>query len=192
VESCLQEFMGEIEQVPPAYSAAKVTGRRAYDLARRGEEVSLAPRRVQIYGIDIRAFAFPRLDLEVHCGKGTYIRALARDLGKKLGCGAYLATLCRTRVGPFSVEAALSLDAPREEARQRLLPLQSALAGMPELTLSDPEIRRLKAGQEVSCDLDFKDIWPDEVAVCDGKGKLVAVCRWRPGKGSVKPEKVLS
>src|SRR5262249_34880588 len=76
VRGRLDEFLGEIEQVPPAFSAAKVTGRRAYDLARRGDEVVLQPRKVQIYQIDVRGYAWPRLDLEVRCGKGTYIRSL--------------------------------------------------------------------------------------------------------------------
>ena len=73
--------MGEIDQVPPAYSAAKLTGRRAYDLARRGEEVNLRPRKVTVYGITVLAYAYPHLDLEVHCGKGTYVRSLGRDIG---------------------------------------------------------------------------------------------------------------
>src|SRR5262245_19826772 len=86
VRACLAGFVGEIEQTPPPYSAAKVTGRRAYGLARRGEDVELAPRRVQIYGIDVLAYNYPLLELEVRCGKATYIRSLARDAGERLGC----------------------------------------------------------------------------------------------------------
>src|SRR5947209_7070555 len=90
VVEALASFVGTIEQVPPAFSAAKVTGRRAYDLARAGQNVDLAPRPVTIYGIDLLACAYPRLELEVHCARGTYIRALARDLGARLGCGGYI------------------------------------------------------------------------------------------------------
>jgi tRNA pseudouridine55 synthase len=97
VRACLAGFVGEIEQTPPAYSAAKVTGRRAYDLARRGEDVALAPRRVQINGIDVLAYNYPLLDVEVRCGKGTYIRSLARDVGDRLGCGGFVEMLRRTR-----------------------------------------------------------------------------------------------
>src|SRR4051794_35563280 len=82
VEEALSHFVGRIEQVPPAYSAAKVGGRRAYDLARRGADVALAPRTVRVDAIDVRAFDYPRLTLEVRCGKGTYVRSLARDLGE--------------------------------------------------------------------------------------------------------------
>ena len=97
VAACLQEFVGDIDQVPPGYSAARVSGRRAYDLARRGEEVSLQARKVRVYAVEILAYTWPRLELEVRCGKGTYIRSLARDLGKRLGCGGLIESLRRTR-----------------------------------------------------------------------------------------------
>src|SRR5262249_42878594 len=104
VERVLAQLVGELEQVPPAFSAAKVTGRRAYDLARRGEQVALQPRRVQVHGINLLAFDYPQLELEVVCGKGTYIRSLARDLGERLDCGGLVETLRRTRVGPFTAD----------------------------------------------------------------------------------------
>src|SRR5207237_1092371 len=140
----LDEFLGEIRQVPPAYSAAKVTGRRAYDLARRGAEVALQARTVRIDEIAVLSFAWPRLDLEVRCGKGTYIRALARDLGERLGCGAYLECLRRTRVGAFLAEDALSLDADKETALSRLLPLAEAVRDLRALVLADDQVERLR------------------------------------------------
>src|SRR5439155_13312830 len=97
----LQSSIGEIQQIPPAYSAAKVTGRRAYDLARAGRDFSLRPRTVHIRSLDLLAYHYPWLDIQVCCGKGTYIRSLARDLGQRLGCAALVETLRRTRVGPF-------------------------------------------------------------------------------------------
>ncbi len=103
--------------MPPAYSAAKVTGERAYDLARRGEEVTLRPRAVRIHAIKVLHYGYPNLELEVQCGKGTYIRSLARDLGARLGCGALVQTLRRTRVGPFAADGALTLESDAQTAR---------------------------------------------------------------------------
>ncbi|MFO0930987.1 MAG: tRNA pseudouridine(55) synthase TruB, partial [Gemmataceae bacterium] len=135
VEAALARFVGTIEQVPPVYSAAKVTGQRAYALARRGEEVQLRARPVQVYAIRVLGYDPPDLDVEIDCGKGTYIRSLARDVGAALGCGAYVATLRRTRVGPFHAEQAIALDAERAEARARLLPPTDALAELPRVVL---------------------------------------------------------
>src|SRR5262245_27595824 len=112
----LSEFVGEIDQTPPAYSAARSGGQRAYTLARRGRSADLSPRRVRIDRIVVTSFAFPKLRLEIDSGKGTYIRSLARDLGERLGCGAYVSKLCRTRVGSFSVDDAVSIHADAEAA----------------------------------------------------------------------------
>src|SRR5262249_38245272 len=149
VAEALRAFIGEIDQVPPAYSAAKVTGRRAYALARRGDDVQLAPRKVEVYEITLRDYEYPLLDVEVRCGKGTYIRSLARDLGERLGCGGLIQTLRRFRVGRFSVDDALSLDADKSSARARLRPLDEAVAALPRITLADAEIARLRQGQEI-------------------------------------------
>src|SRR5207253_1778941 len=143
-------FLGEIEQVPPAFSAAKVTGKRAYDMARRGEEVTLAARRVRIDAIDVLRYEFPLLELEVRCGKGTYIRSLARDLGERLGCGGYIQTLRRTRVGCFDVAGALSLDADPATARRSLRPLALALSELPRRVLSEAEAARVRQGQPLA------------------------------------------
>jgi tRNA pseudouridine55 synthase len=170
VESMLANFVGDIEQVPPAYSAAHVEGRRAYALARQGEEVKLDARRVSVYGIDVTRYAFPELEVVVHCGKGTYIRSLARDLGDRLGVGGLVQALRRTRIGPFAVEDALSLDATADEARARLRPAVEALADLPRVVLSAAEATRLRDGQRLR--------WshPDgEVAVVAERGDLVAI-----------------
>jgi tRNA pseudouridine55 synthase len=143
------EFIGAIEQVPPAFSAAKVSGRRAYDLARQGDEVALSSRRVHVHGIDILAYEYPRLELEVRCGKGTYIRSLARDLGERLGCGAYVDVLRRTRVGPFDAAEALGLDADAATARSQLLPVVAAVSELPHLVLSTSDIIRLQHGRAI-------------------------------------------
>lgn len=121
VRTALAGFVGVVEQLPPAYSALKVAGRRAHDLARRGEAVELKPRPVRIDAVRLLGYAWPFVEVEVDCGKGTYIRSIARDLGEKLGVGGLVASLRRTRVGPFTAEQAIGLDIGWQEARSRLL-----------------------------------------------------------------------
>lgn len=113
VEAALQKFVGDIQQVPPSYSACKVNGNRAYELKREGKDVELKPKSIRIDGIELTHYddESKRVGIRVVCGKGTYIRALARDLGKALGSGAYLTELRRTRVGDVRVEDCLTLDA---------------------------------------------------------------------------------
>jgi tRNA pseudouridine55 synthase len=111
VRAALDRHTGDIAQRPPAYSAIKVGGRRAYKLARAGDAVELAPRTVRIESIDLHRYDWPRLEITVTCGKGTYIRALARQLGQALGTGGYLAALRRTAIGPYTIEHAWPLDA---------------------------------------------------------------------------------
>lgn len=116
IHQALQQFVGEIQQVPPTYSAVKVNGDRAYDLRRKGEEVELAPKTLRIDEIEVQHFDPSQmlLTIRVVCGKGTYIRALARDLGRALNSGAYLTALRRTRVGDVRVENCLQLDSFKE------------------------------------------------------------------------------
>ena len=110
VQAVLPRFTGTIEQVPPAFSAMKVAGRRAYDLARRGHEVQLEPRQVKVYAIELLHYEWPHLRLRIDCGRGTYIRAVARDLGMALKVGGYLTELRRTRIGPFGIDRAVSIE----------------------------------------------------------------------------------
>lgn len=149
VDRALALFVGTIEQTPPAYSAAKVSGRRAYDLARRGQEVDLTPRTIVIHQIVVNAFTYPHLDIEVRCGKGTYIRSLARDLGVKLGCGGYIASLRRLEVGWFKEDDAIAIDSDAECARARLLPPWRAVQDWPPTVLSAEDADRLRHGQRI-------------------------------------------
>jgi tRNA pseudouridine55 synthase len=110
IEKALEQFQGRITQRPPAYSALKVGGRRAYDLARRGQAVELAPRAVNVYSITLHEYAWPAARISVECGRGTYIRAIARDLGEHLGVGGYLSALRRTRIGRFAADEAVTLE----------------------------------------------------------------------------------
>ena len=116
IENVLARFVGDIEQVPPSYSACKINGNRAYELKRKGKDVELTPKNIQIDSIELTDFdeETMRMGIRVNCGKGTYIRALARDIGRALGSGAYLTTLCRTRVGEFTIDRCLDLDEVEE------------------------------------------------------------------------------
>src|SRR5262249_22794729 len=107
IEGAVAPLVGEILQRPPTYSALKVQGRRAYDLARAGRPVEMPPRRVRIDGIAVIHYAWPRLELAIECGGGTYIRSIARDLGETLGCGGLVEALTRTRIGPFTIDQAV-------------------------------------------------------------------------------------
>jgi tRNA pseudouridine55 synthase len=191
VAAALAGLVGTIEQVPPAYSAAKVAGRRAHALARRGEDVTLRARPVQVHAIDVLRYAYPDLEVEVRCGKGTYVRSLARDLGRALGCGAFVQTLRRTRVGPFTAEAAARLDMPPEEARLGLLPLEAAVAELPRAVLPPREVGRLRSGQAVALPPALAGR-RGEVGVFDGSGSLVAIAITEGASRLLRPAKVLS
>ena len=189
-------FIGDIDQVPPVYSAAKVAGARAYHLARKGREVSLQPRRVRIDAIDVLAYDYPRLEVEVRCGKGTYIRSLARDLGQRLGCGALVEELRRTRVGPFAASHGVTLDMGASAIVSGVLPLAAAVADLPELVLPLPTLERLRHGQKIP----FSDLATPlkesadmaKVAVFEEDRSLVAVARFSFKDQALLPEKVFT
>lgn len=127
LDCALAQLRGEIEQVPPAFSAVKIKGVRSYRLARQGTPVPIKPKRVHVYSIRILDYVWPRLDLEIHCARGTYIRAIARDLGQSLGCGACCEALTRIAVGPFHIQDAVNLRTDDDDAvRAALLPLADA------------------------------------------------------------------
>lgn len=110
VERVLRSFEGEIEQVPPTFSAVKVDGKRSYELARKGEEVTLQAKTIKISSMELLKYAMPDIKIKVTCGKGTYIRALARDIGLALNSGGHLTELCRSRVGAFEIEDAIGVE----------------------------------------------------------------------------------
>ncbi|HYM30655.1 MAG TPA: tRNA pseudouridine(55) synthase TruB [Candidatus Cybelea sp.] len=155
IRAALPAFIGRIEQVPPAYSAVKVDGRRAYQLARQGTVAALAARQVVV-----RTFVLLKVvdehsaEFEVDCGKGTYVRALARDLGRRLGCYGHVSALRRTRVGRFREETAISLVKLADLCQfappfEHLLPVETALDDIPALALTGPQAQRLRSGQAV-------------------------------------------
>ncbi len=118
IKNATHQFTGEILQVPPAHSAIKVDGKRVYELARAGKEVKLEPRKLTIYTFEITRIELPEVDFRVVCSTGTYIRSLAHDFGQALGCGAYLSRLCRTRIGEFRLEEAMTLPGFEEEVKR--------------------------------------------------------------------------
>ncbi|MFD2512431.1 tRNA pseudouridine(55) synthase TruB [Pontibacter locisalis] len=120
IKAAAQSFVGTIEQVPPIYSAVMVDGKRAYDLARKGKSAELKPRTITIKAFDITSIEGAELYFRVVCTKGTYIRSLAHDLGQKLGCGAHLSSLVRTRIGEYKLEDALTIEDIQEIRRQQL------------------------------------------------------------------------
>lgn len=155
IRAALPAFVGVVEQVPPQFAAVKVAGERAYDLARRGEAVDLAPRPVHIRALDLIERPDPdHAVLELLCGRGTYVRALVRDLGEQLGCHAHVVALRRLRVGPFGEDQAIALAAldhlvEDDALPQALLPVAKALDDMPSLALTGPQADRLRAGQSI-------------------------------------------
>lgn len=152
VEAVLPRFTGPIDQVPPAYSALKVDGERAYDLARKGEEVTLASRAVTIRSLTLRESTADSATLTAHVSKGTYIRSLARDIAQALGTVGHVTMLRRIKAGPFTLESAISLDKLAEAAKGRtlehcLLPLRAGLDDIPALSLTPDQAGALRQGR---------------------------------------------
>jgi tRNA pseudouridine55 synthase len=193
----LPSFTGEIEQVPPRYSALKVDGARAYELARDDEDFELAARRVSIDSLTLIDHPDPdRCVLEAHCGKGTYVRALARDLGRALGALGHVEQLRRTRVGPFGQERAITLSAlealaegGHEALLTALLPVETALCDIPVLAIAGADADRLRRGQPVL--LKGRDAPIVEGTVyATSRGTLVAV--GEVSRGELKPKRIFN
>ena len=193
VAAALPAFVGEIEQVPPAFSAVKVEGERAYDLARAGEDVELAPRPVVIHSA--RVAEAPDRDhvvLEIECGKGTYVRAIARDLADALGACGHVSQLRRTRVGGFRDENAVTLEKLEElchEARgsEVLLPVETALDDIPALAVTDEDAFRLSQGRPiVLLPRQVETLRPrlgaDRTVLATNQGQARALCEMRAGR----------
>lgn len=201
VESALEAFRGRIRQVPPDYSAVKVAGRRAYELARSGSKPELREREVEIRELTLVEWSAaderPTAVLDIRCSAGTYVRALARDLGTVLGSGAYLAALSRTASGPFRLADAHSLDAVRDAFRdgrfeQLLLQPDAGLELIPALGLADAELAALSRGQVVRPRGVGRGAPGPEgrFRIVDGSGRLLAIARLVDDR--LHPEKVFS
>lgn len=171
----LDQFLGEIEQVPPIYSAIKVRGKRAYELARKGEEFELEPRPVTIESLELLSFDPPRAKLHTRCGSGTYVRALVRDLGGALATCAYTTAIRRTAVGRFTLDEATPLaDITSENFSELLLPPIELMRDLPSYTVDESMCTALGYGQNIQPE--GLDVAPDTfVAVANADGELVAV-----------------
>jgi tRNA pseudouridine55 synthase len=190
VRNVLTVFRGTIAQIPPRFSAVHVQGQRAYDLARRGEQVELTSRPVEVHALELVEFAPPRLVLDVACGSGTYIRALGRDIGQRLGCGAAMSALERRAVGVFTLDRAVPPEhLTRDTLNDCLWPLTSAVEGLPRWKAAHDQQQALGRGQSVCVAGETLAISSGEVAVLDDRGELVAIAELNSGR--LQPRLVL-
>jgi tRNA pseudouridine55 synthase len=198
--AAIPAFLGEIEQVPPVYSAVKVGGKRAYDLARAEHEVELKSRQVRIDRYELLACDERSASFEVATGKGAYIRSLARDLARELGTVGYVSQLRRIKCGPFDEQSTISLEQLIEfghsaAAAKLVLPIETVLDDIPALALTEEEARRLQSGQTLSIDRlavrsPIPTITAGSTVRAMAEGRLVALARI--DHGEVRPVRVLN
>ena len=183
LEKSLAEFLGEIDQVPPPYSAVKQGGEAAYMRARRGEEVLLEPRRVTVSRVELTLYEPPVVALEVDCSAGTYLRSMAHDLGAALGTGAHLSELCRTRSGPFTLDQAVTLEALEQlgpdRLESRVIPMLAA-TGLPTFEIDARVARRVRNGVQLGRQ-EIRGVPPEGMLQLAHAGKLVALVEARRG-----------
>lgn len=185
IEEASLEFIGEIMQRPPVYSAVKIEGKRSYKLARRGEAVELAAKPVTIHSLKVVDYQYPQLTLHIACSSGTYIRSLGRDMAAKLGTVAVMSALERTAIGPVFLNDALPLDeVTATSIAERLESPLILLGGIPRLSLSDSEVATLCRGLAVA-----RDALAGEFAAVDSANNLVAVLL-SDGGGLMRPRRV--
>jgi tRNA pseudouridine55 synthase len=187
----LQRFVGEIEQVPPPYSAVKVQGKKAYEMAREGEEVDLAPRIIKVYSLDILEWAPPEVVVDVYCSSGTYVRSLANDLGKALGTGAHLVGLRRTKSGRFTLRDAVPLRRLQEAFDagnwyRHLIPAAEALADWPMVELDIDKVELIRHGHRIPAEPGSTG-WARAITQ---QGDLVALLEVDAESGEWQPRKV--
>lgn len=191
-EESLQQFIGEIEQVPPPYSAVKVKGKKAYEMAREGEDVDLQPRKIQVYNLELLEWAPPEAVIDVYCSSGTYVRSLAHDLGETLGCGAHLVGLRRTKSGRFTLRDAVPLRKLRESFEvgnwyQYLIPAAEALSDWPAIDLEHEQVEAVRHGHRIPGDAPEKGSWARGISE---QGELVALLEYDPESKEWQPRKV--
>ena len=193
-------FVGTVEQVPPMYSAIKVGGRRLYELARAGKDVDRPPRQVSVRSIAIEKICVPYLELTVECGRGTYLRSIAHDLGQALGCGGYVTQLSRISCGDFRTDDSVTLEdlelAQTDDAWRRLLhPVDWAMLDLPPITLGQSDAWSVKHGQAIggSCGADEGDTGAtntgSQLRAYDSEGVFLALLRQEPD-GMLQPVRV--
>jgi tRNA pseudouridine55 synthase len=191
ITAALPEFRGEIEQVPPKFSAIKIDGQRAYDLARAGEAVEIKSRPVRVDRFDLIDMTADTATFEVDCGKGTYIRSLARDLAAVLGACGYVSVLRRTRVGPFTLAQSITLDALTtlcDVARvsEGLHPVTTALDDIPVLAVTEQDAIDLRHGRSITASPHLQA----NLIRAEASGTLLALCE--PRDGALVPKRVFN
>ncbi|HWQ46844.1 MAG TPA: tRNA pseudouridine(55) synthase TruB [Longilinea sp.] len=191
-EEVLKSFIGEIEQIPPPYSAVKVNGRKAYEMAREGEEVDLAPRIITVYNLELLEWAPPEVVIDVYCSSGTYVRSLANDLGAKLGCGATLTGLRRTKSGRFTLRDAVPLRKLRDcftdsTWYQYVIPAAEALSDWPAVELSYEQVDAIRHGHRIP-----SETLPEQTMArgISEQGELVALLEFDTEAHEWQPRKV--
>jgi len=181
---------GEILQQPPQYSALKVDGRRAYDLARKGKKADLKPRPVHIHRLDIIEYEYPRLMLDVQCGSGTYIRSLGRDLAEMVGTAAIMSALVRTAIGQFKIEDAVSPEAlDRDTIIGYLEPALKAVPTLQRLDITEEQLAEIQHGRSIEDPIGAGEETAEPLAAVDPDGRLAALLITR-GEGRLGPVRV--
>jgi tRNA pseudouridine55 synthase len=178
IEEAARSLTGDILQRPPAYSAKRIGGRRLYELARRGVEVERPPAKVSVHAFRVLQVAGDTVEIEVRCSPGTYVRALGRDLGERLGVGAHLSALRRTRSGGFALEQAVTWPPSREEALRRLVPMSDVLTELPAVAVSAEGREALRHGRDLDRRLvtrGFPAGAASRMRVIDDEGALLAL-----------------
>lgn len=198
VRTVIMSFLGESDQIPPMYSACKVNGRRLYELAREGKEVERKARRITIYELEILGMELPNVTIRVLCSKGTYIRTLCHDIGQKLGCGAAMQSLLRTRVERFTLADARRLDEIKEflekdEIGRILLPVDAMFETLPAITVTPFFLTALQNGNPLYLrQIKGKSGWMDgeQTRVYDEAGKFYGIYAFLAMKGRFQPVKM--
>lgn len=198
VRTVIMSFLGESDQIPPMYSACKVNGRRLYELAREGKEVERKARRITIYELEILGMELPNVTIRVLCSKGTYIRTLCHDIGQKLGCGAAMQSLLRTRVERFTLADARRLDEIKEfwekdEIGRILLPVDAMFETLPAITVTPFFLTALQNGNPLYLrQIKGKSGWMDGewARVYDEAGKFYGIYVFLAMKGRFQPVKM--
>ncbi len=181
----LHSFLGVSEQIPPMYSAVKIGGKKLYELAREGMAIERPARTIEIRSIALKRITDKKAIFDVTCSKGTYIRVLCADIGKKAGCPAVMSFLVRTRVGSFSLLNANTLEEISQNKYDSILPLDFGLDHMPKLVLSINEIQALGNGQRVRC----SGLTPSLFRIHDAQDRFMGIARNYPGSEYLIPEK---
>lgn len=195
VIKAVESFLGERQQIPPMYSAIKVNGKKLYELAREGKAVERKARNVHFYEIKVLEIALPEIRMTVTCSKGTYIRTLCYDIGRKLGCGACMKELLRTRSGQFTLEESLTLEEiqtcmDQGKLQEHIRDIQEILGEYPLLRCTEEADRLLLNGNALSGDSLTEQSREGWVRMCTSQGDFVGLYQWNRDSGSYRPVKM--